>query len=38
MLTLRDDLEAETVSMMYFKKAMEKVKPKTGEEELIQYH
>lgn len=38
MLTLRDDLEAETVSMMYFKKAMEKVKPKTGQEELVQYH
>ena len=38
MLTLRDDLKAETVSMKYFKKAMEKVKPKTGQEELVQYH
>lgn len=38
MLTLREDLKAETVPMKYFKKAMEKVKPKTGEEELVQYH
>ncbi len=38
MLTLRENMEAETVTMKYFKKAMEKVKPKASEEELIQYH
>jgi transitional endoplasmic reticulum ATPase len=37
MLTLRDDLKAETVKMKYFKKAMKKVKTeeKTG---MVQYH
>jgi transitional endoplasmic reticulum ATPase len=38
MLTLRENMEAETVSMKYFKKAMDKVKPKASEEELVQYH
>jgi len=38
MLTLRDSLEAETVEMKYFKDAMEKVKPKASEPEMVQYH
>ncbi|WP_432703671.1 CDC48 family AAA ATPase [Methanothermobacter thermautotrophicus] len=38
MLTLRDNMEAEEVSMKYFLEAMEKVKPKGGVEEQIQYH
>ncbi|MDZ4171444.1 MAG: CDC48 family AAA ATPase [Methanobacteriaceae archaeon] len=38
MLTLRNDLKADTVSMKYFKDAMEKVKPAQNEEELVQYH
>jgi transitional endoplasmic reticulum ATPase len=38
MLTLRDNLEAETVTMAYFKKAMEKVKPAKNESEMVQYH
>jgi transitional endoplasmic reticulum ATPase len=38
MLTLRDNLEAETVTMAYFKKAMEKVKPNKTETEMVQYH
>ncbi|MGC9517013.1 MAG: CDC48 family AAA ATPase [Methanomicrobiales archaeon] len=37
MLTLRDDLNAENVSMKYFKDAMKKVKPKS-EVEMVQYH
>ena len=38
MLTLRDNMEAEEVSMKYFLEAMEKVKPKGGREEQVQYH
>jgi transitional endoplasmic reticulum ATPase len=38
MLTLRDSLEAETVKMKYFNDAMEKVKPKASEPEMVQYH
>ncbi|MCK9152428.1 CDC48 family AAA ATPase [Methanobacterium alcaliphilum] len=38
MLTLRDDLKAENITMKYFRDAMNKVKPKTAEEELVQYH
>ena len=40
MLTLRDDIDSEDVSMKFFEKAMEKVKPKnvdTGADDLIQY-
>ena len=40
MLTLREDITSETVSMKFFEKAMEKVKPKnadTSADELIQY-
>ena len=37
MLTLREDLNAENVSMKSFKEAMEKVKPKS-EVEMVQYH
>ena len=40
MLTLREDINSETVSMKFFEKAMEKVKPKnadTSADELIQY-
>jgi len=38
MLTLRDNMEAEEVSMKYFLDAMEKIKPKGGREEQVQYH
>ncbi|BAZ99633.1 CDC48 family AAA ATPase [Methanothermobacter sp. EMTCatA1] len=38
MLTLRDNMDAEEVSMKYFLEAMEKVKPKGGVEEQVQYH
>lgn len=40
MLTLREDINSETVSMKFFEKAMEKVKPKNADasaDELIQY-
>ena len=40
MLTLREDINSENVSMKFFEKAMEKVKPKnadTSADELIQY-
>ena len=40
MLTLREDINSETVSMKFFEKAMDKVKPKnadTSADELIQY-
>ena len=40
MLTLREDINSETVSMKFFEKAMEKVKPKNSDasaDELIQY-
>ena len=40
MLPLREDMNSETVSMKFFEKAMEKVKPKnadTSADELIQY-
>ncbi|MDR0912794.1 MAG: CDC48 family AAA ATPase [Methanobrevibacter sp.] len=38
MLTLRDNLDAQEVTMKYFNKAMDKVKPAFKEEELIQYN
>ncbi|MDR2873969.1 MAG: CDC48 family AAA ATPase [Methanobrevibacter sp.] len=38
MLTLRDDMQANKVSMKSFTKAMEKVKPVSAEENLIQYN
>lgn len=37
MLTLRDDLKSEEVKMKYFNKAMDKVKPSSSSDELIQY-
>ena len=37
MLTLRDDLKAETVKMKYFKKAMKKVKTEE-KTDMVQYH
>ena len=40
MLTLRDDIDSEKVSMKFFEKAMDKVKPKntdSSEDDLIQY-
>ena len=37
MLTLRDNLDAKEITMDYFDKAMEKVKPKHEEDNLIQY-
>ncbi|MDO5850436.1 MAG: CDC48 family AAA ATPase [Methanobacteriaceae archaeon] len=37
MLTLRENLDAEEITMDYFDKAMEKVKPKKEEDDLIQY-
>ena len=40
MLTLREDINSENVSMKFFEKAMEKVKPKNSDasaDELIQY-
>ena len=37
MLTLREDINADNVSMKSFKEAMEKVKPKS-EVEMVQYH
>lgn len=37
MLTLRDDLDSETVTKKYFQEAIDKVKPSKKENELIQY-
>ncbi len=37
MLTLRDNLDAKEVSADFFNQAMDKVKPKHEEEELVQY-
>jgi transitional endoplasmic reticulum ATPase len=37
MLTLRDNMEANEVTMKYFNKAMEKVKPAFKEDEMVQY-
>ncbi|MCQ2972720.1 MAG: CDC48 family AAA ATPase [archaeon] len=37
MLTLRDNIDATEVTMEYFEKAMEKVKPTESETDLIQY-
>jgi len=37
MLTLRDNIDAEEVSMKFFDEAMEKVKPQKDDDELIQY-
>lgn len=37
MLTLRDNIDAETVPMKAFDEAMEKVKPKNSDEEMMQY-
>lgn len=37
MLTLRDNLDAKKITMDYFDKAMEKVKPKHEDDNLIQY-
>ncbi|MEA4956998.1 ATP-dependent zinc metalloprotease FtsH [bioreactor metagenome] len=37
MLTLRDDIEAKEVSMKYFNKAMEKVKPNSDDGDMVQY-
>lgn len=37
MLTLRDNIDAETVPMKSFDDAMEKVKPKHSDEEMMQY-
>lgn len=37
MLTLRDNIEAKEVTMKYFNKAMEKVKPASGDEDMVQY-
>ncbi|WP_321211482.1 CDC48 family AAA ATPase [Methanothermobacter sp. DP] len=38
MLTLRENMEAEEVPMKHFLEAMEKIKPKGGVEEQVQYH
>ncbi len=38
MLTLRENMEADEISMKYFREAMDKIKPKGGAEEQIQYH
>ena len=37
MLALREDLEIESVSMKYFKKAMDKIKPSNEESDMVQY-
>lgn len=37
MLTLRDNIEAKEVSMKYFNKAMEKVKPTSDDGDMVQY-
>ncbi|MDR0900441.1 MAG: CDC48 family AAA ATPase [Methanobrevibacter sp.] len=37
MLTLRDNIEAEEVTMKYFNKAMAKVKPGSDEGDMVQY-
>jgi len=37
MLTLRDNIESKEVSMKYFNKAMEKVKPTSDDGDMIQY-
>ena len=37
MLTLRDNIDAKEVTMKYFNKAMEKVKPASGDEDMVQY-
>ncbi|MCL2687249.1 MAG: CDC48 family AAA ATPase, partial [Methanobrevibacter sp.] len=37
MLTLRDNIEAEEVTMKYFNKAMEKVKPVSDDGDMVQY-
>jgi transitional endoplasmic reticulum ATPase len=37
MLTLRDDLDSDEVTMKYFTKAMEKVKPSADEGDMVQY-
>ncbi|HNR25662.1 MAG TPA: hypothetical protein PKI66_02985, partial [Methanobacteriaceae archaeon] len=37
MLTLRDNLDADKVTMMYFKKALKKVKTEE-KPDLVQYH
>jgi len=37
MLTLRDNIESEEVTMKYFNKAMEKVKPSSDDGEMVQY-
>ena len=38
MLSLRDNLESEEVTMKYFNKAIEKVKPVSDDGEMVQYH
>ncbi len=38
MLTLRENMQADKVSMKFFREAMEKIKQKTTEENLVQYH
>ncbi|MGB9837978.1 CDC48 family AAA ATPase [Methanothermobacter sp.] len=38
MLTLRENMDAEEVPMKHFLEAMEKIKPKGGFEEQVQYH
>jgi transitional endoplasmic reticulum ATPase len=38
MLTLRDNMEADKVPMKFFNKAMEKIKPVSSEENLVQYN
>ncbi|MDI9618035.1 CDC48 family AAA ATPase [Methanothermobacter sp.] len=38
MLTLRENMDAEEVPMKHFLEAMEKIKPKGGVEEQVQYH
>ncbi|QHN08294.1 CDC48 family AAA ATPase [Methanothermobacter sp. THM-2] len=38
MLTLRENMDAEDVPMKHFLEAMEKIKPKGGVEEQVQYH
>ncbi len=37
MLTLRDNIEADEVTMKYFSKAMEKVKPNADDGDMVQY-
>ena len=38
MMTLRENMEADEISMKYFKEAMNKIKPRGGTEEQVQYH